>query len=178
MVKRLIKMEKGQMKIQQTAFMLLAVTLFFALVGLAFVSFQLSGVKKSATDLQEKNARLLVSKLAESPEFSCGEVYGTGKISCVDLDKVMKLKENQEIYQGFWGVSEISVRRIYPKMTGTVVCTPSNYPNCNVIEMRVGGRGGTFIPNYVALCRKDSENGRAYDKCEMGLLMVSYEDRQ
>src|SRR3989344_4038608 len=173
-----MKSKKSQMKIQQTAFMLLAVTLFFALVGLAFVSFQLSGIKKWATELQEKNARLTISKLANSPEFTCGEAFGTKGVSCVDMDKVMKLKENEATYKGFWGVSEISVRRIYPKTTGTVVCTPSKYPNCNVIEMRVGGRGGTFIPNYVSLCRKGVENGELYNKCEMGLLMVSYEDRQ
>ena len=172
------KHKKAQMKIQQTAFMLLAVTLFFALIGLAFVSFQLSGIKESVTELEEKNARLLVSKLADSPEFSCGESYGTKDISCVDMDKVMKLKENEATYKGFWGVSEIHVRRIYPKMSENVICTPANYPNCNVIEMRVGGRGGTFVPNYVSLCRKDANNGRTYDKCEMGLLMVSYEDRQ
>lgn len=166
------------MKIQQTAFMLLAVTLFFALVGLAFVSFQLSGIKESAADLEEKNARLLVSKLANSPEFSCGEAFGTAGASCVDLDKVMKLKENEATYSGFWGVSEINVRKIYPKMTEEVICTPAIYPNCNLIQIRAGGRGGTFVPNYVSLCRKASEEGRLYDKCELGLLMVSYEVRK
>src|SRR3989344_1876541 len=119
---------KAQMKIQQTAFMLLAVTLFFVLVGLAVVGFRLSGLKESATDLEQKNALLLVSKLANSPEFSCGESFGTRKTDCVDADKVMILKENEEKYQGFWGASNIEIKKIYPKINVEIKCSSmANY---------------------------------------------------
>src|SRR3989339_757807 len=71
---------RGQLKIQQMAFMLIAVTLFFALVGLFLIVFVFSGLKGSATALQEKNALLLVTKLANSPEFSCEDVFD-GEVS-------------------------------------------------------------------------------------------------
>jgi len=166
----------GQMKIQQTTFMLLAVTLFFAMVGLAFVGFKISGLKNEATDVKQLNAQLLVTKLANSPEFSCGNSYGTSKINCVDAEKVMALKQNQEDYKGFWGVSNIEIRKIYPKMNGNVECTSVNYPNCNIIRIYPGNVVGTYESNFVSLCRKDSSNGNFYNKCEMAKLLVSYQN--
>ena len=83
---------KAQLKIQQMAFMLIAVTLFFVLVGIFVLAFRLSNLQESAELLEEKNAMLLVTKLANSPEFSCGDAFGTSRTNCVDSDKVMALK--------------------------------------------------------------------------------------
>ncbi|HLC77547.1 MAG TPA: hypothetical protein VJH92_00290 [Candidatus Nanoarchaeia archaeon] len=167
--------KKSQMKIQQTAFMLLGVTLFFALVGMAFVGLKLSGMKGEANDLKKQNAQLLVSKLANSPEFSCGDSFYTSKSNCIDADKVMALKAQEVKYSGFWGTSNIEIRRIYPKTNGEVNCTKTNYPNCNIIALHAG-RVGTYEENFVILCRKEAKNGVSYDKCEMAKLMVSFEN--
>ena len=80
---RLKSHKKAQMKIQQTAFVLMAITLFFVLIGIFILVIRFSGLKESATELQEKNAMLLATKLANSPEFSCGEAFGNKKINCV-----------------------------------------------------------------------------------------------
>ena len=118
----MITKNKAQLKIQQMAFMLMAVTLFFALVGMFVLVIKFSGLKESASILEEKNALLLVTKIANSPEFSCGEAFGSAKINCIDADKVMMLKENIEKYKGFWGgETNIEIRKIYPK--GDVICT-------------------------------------------------------
>ena len=98
-----IKNKKAQMKIQQTAFLLIAITLFFVLVGILVLGFKVSDLRKSATLLEEKNAVLLVSKLANSPEFSCGNAFGSSRINCIDSDKVMMLKENIDRYVNFLG---------------------------------------------------------------------------
>lgn len=166
---------KGQMKIQQTTFMLIALTLFFVLVGLFVLSFRLTGLKQSADELEADNARLLVSKLANSPEFSCGGSFGTNRINCVDFDKAIALKENINLYRGFWGVDDIKIRIIYPESNSEVECTRSNYPNCNILSLISENVIGTYDSNFVALCRKEVENGNSYDKCGLALLMVSYE---
>jgi len=166
---------KAQMKIQQTAFMLIAITLFFALVGMAVLGFKFSDVKQSATELEARNAKLLVSKLANSPEFSCGEAYGN-MLHCVDADKVMMLKQNPDQYQFFWGVSNIEIRKLYPKTEGEIECTLSNYPNCNIIKFRQG-REGTYDGKFVSLCRKVQVDNRPVNKCELAELMVSYEKK-
>ena len=170
-----IKKARGQMKIQQTAFLLLAVTLFFVLAGLFALSFGLSNLKNTASALEEKNAMLLVSKLANSPEFSCGEAYGGNKVDCIDADKFMMLKEETLKYRDFWGVINIEIRKTYPKMNGEIECTRVNYPNCNVIKLgSTTASNFTSVENFVSLCRKESKGQEIYDKCELALLMVSY----
>ena len=159
---------KGQMKIQQMAFMLMAVTLFFVLAGMFILVFRFATLKESATTLEEKNALLLVTKIANSPEFSCGNSFGGGKIDCVDLDKVMALKGNIDKYDDFWGkdVSNIEIRQIYP--TGREsLCESDNYPDCNVIKVFSKEVTGNYLSNYVVLCRKEGTSKGIYDKCNI-----------
>ena len=169
--------KSGQLKIQQMAFMLMAITLFFVLVGMFVLVFRFSELKESATMLEEKNAMLLVTKLANSPEFSCGEAFGI-RINCIDADKVMMLKENIAKYAGFWGVAEIQIRKIYPD-NEDIICTSATYQNCGIIEVFL--KNVNSLPpasNFVSLCRKESYNGEIYDKCELAKLMVSSEDKR
>jgi len=165
--------KKGQLKIQQMALMLIAVTLFFVLVGLLVLSVSFSNLKESATILEEKNAMLLVSKIANSPEFSCGSSFGNTKLNCIDFDKAMVLKQNIEKYKGFWGVSNIEIRKVYPR--GDVVCNSGNYPDCSIIRLNEKEVSGFDLSNFVSLCRKESDNGEIYDKCELAKIMISYE---
>jgi hypothetical protein len=167
--------KKAQMKIQQMSFMLLGVFLFFALVGMIIVTVKFSGLKQSATDLKEQNAILLAAKLANSPEFSCGEVYGTQKTDCIDEDKIMMLKENIDKYTGFWGVSNIEIRRIYPKNNG-INCTISNYPNCDTIKLIEKPISGFDYSNFVTLCRKEKYENEVVNKCEMSRIIIRYEE--
>ncbi len=169
---------KGQLKIQQMAFMLMAITLFFVLAGMFVLVFRFSGLKEAATSIEEKNAMLLVSKLANSPEFSCGNAFGSNRINCVDADKVMMLKEKIGEYSNFWGVAEIKIRKIYPD-NGELVCTAANYQKCGVIN--VLSKEVNLLPatsNFISLCKKDSYNEGVFDKCELAVLIVSSEDKR
>jgi uncharacterized protein (UPF0333 family) len=169
--------KKGQLKIQQMAFMLMAITLFFVMVGMFVLVFRFSKLKESATILEEKNALLLVTKLANSPEFSCGASFGGNKINCIDSDKIMSLKDNIEKYSGFWGVAEIEIRKVYPNNEN--ICTTTNYQNCGIIKLF--SRKVNSLPpisNFVSLCKKEFYNDEVYDKCELALLMVSSEDKE
>lgn len=162
--------KKGQMKIQQMAFMLLAVTLFFALVGMFFLMIYLSGLRQSAEVLEERDAIALVSRLANSPEFSCGTAFGTTKLNCVDADKVLALQGSSDDYSDFWGVDGIEIRKIYPEEDR--ICTLDNYPNCGEIVIVDGGRTGVGVSNFVALCRNENLEGRAQVNCDLARLIV------
>ena len=166
--------KKAQLKIQQMVFMLLAVTLFFVLVGMFVLALRFSGLKNSATELEEKNAMLLVTRIANSPEFSCGSAFGKSRTNCIDADKVMMLKKNINKYDNFWGrETNIEIRKIYPE--GNVVCTQEKYPNCNLINLQ-SKKINVEHSNFVSLCRKDLVNGEVYDKCELAKIMISYKD--
>ena len=167
--------KRAQLKIQQTAFMLLAITIFFVLVGLFVLVFKIASIKETATILEEDNAMLLVSKLANSPEFACGNAFRTSKVDCIDADKIMILKQNSEIYEGFWGVSNIEIIKIYPKSDVDIECDTLTYPNCNIITIKKDDLTGYSVSNFVSLCRKESIEGSPYNKCELAKLIVSYE---
>ncbi len=169
--------KRGQLKIQQMAFMLIAITLFLVLVGMFVLVFKFSDLKATATELEERNAMLLASKLANSPEFSCGEAFGGEKINCIDADKVLVLKQGIEKYSGFWGVSNIEIRKIFPNLGEDIMCTLGNYPNCNIIRLRPGEITGFDASNFVSLCRKEVDETQIYDKCELAKIMVSYEKK-
>ena len=169
----MVKIKRAQLKIQQMAFMLIAVTLFFVFAGIFVLTVQLSNLKGTASSLDEQNAQLLVTKLANSPEFSCGDAFKNSKISCVDSDKVMILKENIDKYSNFWDVENIEIRKIYPE-SSEVECSLDNYPNCNVIKIR-GGNISAEYSNFVSLCRKDLIDGKTQDKCDIAKLIVSYQ---
>jgi len=173
----MVNSKKAQMKIQQMAFMLIGVFLFFGLVAMIVLTVKISGLKNSVSDLREQNSLLLVTKLASSPEFSCERAFGTEKTDCVDLDKVMMLKENIAKYSNFWGVKNIEIRRIYPE-NKNISCTTSIYPNCDTIQLMNKASTGYDKYNYVTLCRKAVYNGKIVNKCEMGILIVRWEEYQ
>jgi hypothetical protein len=169
--------KRGQMKIQQTIFMLVAVTLLFILVGVFFLSISMYNLKQTATNLEQQNAMLLVSKLANSPEFSCGNAFGTSRTSCIDFDKIMALKDRANDYSDFWGVAKIEIRKIYPS-EGSVVCDDTNYPNCDIVKILDNNvNSQPAVSTFVSLCRKEATDTKVYDKCELALLMVSSESK-
>lgn len=166
--------KRGQLKIQQMAFMLIAITLFFALVGVLILSVGVSNIREKASLLEQENAMLLVSRIANSPEFSCSNSAGGSEIACVDGDKVMILKNNIDKYSGFWDVESIEIRKIYPE-SDNKECTSSIYPDCNRITV-LEGEGGIGVSNFVSLCRKENFEGEVYNKCELAKVIISYED--
>jgi hypothetical protein len=154
----------GQMKIQQTAFMLIAVTLFFVLAGLFIFGLRFSNLKATSVMVEEENAMLLVTKLANSPEFACGTSFGASITNCVDGDKIMALKDHISDYDEFWGVAEIEIRTVYP--------------NSEVIK--IYSKGVNKLPassNFISLCWKQDSNSGVYSKCELARLLVSAEDK-
>lgn len=172
--------KKAQMKIQQMAFMIVAITIFFILVGLFALSFVFSGLDAKKQALDEQNALTLVTKLANSPEFSCESAYGTQKAACVDFDKALALKAKNESYYNFWGVDGIEILKIYPEPTIPLIkCTFSNYPNCDLLEIVVTkNHMGIAKESFITLCRKEGKGLGFYDKCELAKLIVRVENEK
>jgi len=168
-----LKNKKAQLKIQQMAMMLVALTLFFMLVFLFFISIKMASINKQAEELNRDEAVALVTKIASSPEFNFA-----GSSRGIDANKVLILKEKKE-YRNFWGIDGIIIEKIYPDYSGDdgendkedIECTKENYPECNKISLFTRG-DGEFVHSYVSLCRKELLEGNIYDKCEMAILQV------
>jgi hypothetical protein len=167
--------KKAQLKIQQMAFMLIAITIFFILAGMFILAIKYSSLQKDAEILRRENSMYLVSKIANSPEFSCGGAFGGDEIDCIDADKVMILKQSSEKYKDFWGIENIEIIKI-PSESNTL-CTLTNYPNCDRIQLFDKDTTGIGFSNFVSLCRKESFLGESYDKCDLAKVIISYESR-
>mgnify|MGYP001573404596 CR=1 FL=1 len=164
----MVKAEKGQMKIQQMAFMLMAVVLFFILAGLFWISIQYVQLHKDATRAEEEKAIIAASFLGESAEFACSENLGS---YCVDTDKLVVLKDKQA-YKNFWPYVYIELRKTGKEKE--IECNKANYPNCNLYKILDTGKKSTReARSFVALCRKEGE--LVYTKCELGELVIGYE---
>jgi hypothetical protein len=171
------KSKKAQLKIQQMMFMLMAVIFLFVLVGIFFLSIRLYNLQKSANLLQEENSMLLVSKLANSPELSCGNAFGGSRANCVDFEKALILSYKKD-YEDFWGgVAKIEIRKLYSD-SSDVLCSKENYPDCGLLK--VIDKSANVLPfssNFVALCRKEAVEEFIYDKCGLAVLLVAAEDK-
>ena len=167
-----MKSKKGQLRIQEMSFMIVAVIIFFVLVGLFAFSIIYSNLHKQATEITEGRTLSAITNLADSPEFTCGEP------NCVDADKLMGLigKKNYEKYWSFSSLSVVKSSGFNKSETEMIKCSLSNYPDCD--EFVVYNRGVVNekkISNFVALCRKEYENDYTYDKCGIAKLVAGSE---
>ncbi|MAG37775.1 hypothetical protein CMI45_00085 [Candidatus Pacearchaeota archaeon] len=161
---------RGQVKIQQMAFVLVALMIFFALVSLIFFKIKISDVREGAVDLKEEEAKELVRKLAGSPEFSF--TASSDCSNCIDLDKTLMLSERQ-VYDGFWNLDYLAVERVFPSEEEE--CSRQNYPDCNKIEIIGEGDSGAVFSDFVSLCRWEQSGEKGYFKCEIGRILASGE---
>jgi hypothetical protein len=125
--------KRGQIKIQQMAFMLVALVIFFAMVGLIYVGLSLNSLKKSAQGLQDVEAIEIAKKIASSPELAFTSLSMSDCSSCVDLEKALMLKEIIN-YKSFWNLNYLMIEKVYPNQTD-VECTRYNFPDCSKITI-------------------------------------------
>ncbi len=176
---REMKDKKAQMKIQQMAFMIVAVVVLLVMVGMFVLNIRHANLKQTASELNKQNAVLLASKIANSPEFSCGTAYGIQRSNCVDFDKVMIVKNNLWKYEDFWGISNLEIMIIHDDFRGRdgiTPCTMENYPNCNNIVLIDKPISGNDISSFVTICRKENlGHSEPEELCRLGKIFVRYE---
>lgn len=159
--------KKGQMKIQEMAFVLVAIVVFFALVALVYLSIRLSTLEGDVTAQREEGAKELVRKLSDIPEFSWAACSG-----CVDMDKALILKDKTS-YKNMWDLDYLMIEKVYPNRT-RVECTRANYPDCSTVTIiNDTGYYGSPTSTFVALCEFEAVGG--YTKCELGKIYASAE---
>ena len=163
---------KSQFKIQQMVFMLLAVFLFFILVGLFWITLQSRGLQKQSAELEQEKTITISQFLSSSSEFSCANEDRY----CIDTDKLLILQE-KEIYKEFWPVAFITVRKLDGKPEEKE-CTNENYPDCNIYKVYENNKieyKGSGIGSYTALCRYEKISGYPTKICDIGKLIIGYE---
>tara|TARA_Y100000034_G_C6883009_1_gene404945 strand:+ start:1438 stop:1959 length:522 start_codon:yes stop_codon:yes gene_type:complete len=160
--------KKGQLKIQQMAFVLVATMIFFAIVAIFYVSIKSSSIRENVSDLREDEIIEVVRKISGSPEFlwnfeDCN--------SCIDFDKVLMLKE-RDSYKNYWGgISLLQISRVYPRFD-TEECELKTYPECNRLTL-VEEENIQAHEAFVSLCWYDGVLEQ--NKCELGKVIMGFE---
>lgn len=161
---------KGQLKIQEMAFVLVAIFIFFGLAALLFFTVSLGKLKGDVGDLQDEQAKQLALQLANTPEFSWTDETCP---NCIDSLKALLLKDHKDVYLQYWGMDYLVIETLYPNKSGE--CTLQNYPNCRTITLANStAYYGTPATAYVAICRHEKiSSGGSYPTCELGLIHAS-----
>ena len=160
--------KKAQFRIQQMAFMIVAVFFFFILVGVAYISYQYNAINQKYQELQKEEAMRSLQILTNMPEIGCSQDY-----MCIDEDKIYALtvkKGYGNTY--FWPIASIRVYKIYPAFENqNIISCPA--PNCNYYDIYDSGQKNVQeYATYVSLCKKVREGGYTFDRCEIGKLSV------
>lgn len=155
--------KKAQHRIQQMAFMLVALFIFMILAGMFFLWLYLNNIRKEAATLEENRAIIVAQFISKTPEFGCGD-------NCIDTDQIMLLR-NRSFYNNFWDFKSIEVRRVYPAGGGKK-CTFEIYPNCDIYTLFDASGDVKKVSSFVALCRKEVYKGSVMKRCELGKLVV------
>jgi hypothetical protein len=172
---RKIKLKNNaQLKIQETAFMLIALILFFVLVILFVMSIVYKNLYQKANDLAQERTLSAITNLAGTSEFICPG----SKTNCVDEDKVMALKDKKS-YNEFWAFSSLYIIKssgFSKDEKEFKECNLGNYPDCDIIRIYDKGiKSETLISSFVALCRREYENNYPYEKCDIAKLIAGTE---
>jgi hypothetical protein len=162
-----VKMKKAQLKIQEMAFMLMAVIIFFVMAGMFFLVIMYNDMHNQANILEKEKAVSTVVNLADTPEFSCGHL-------CLDADKLIVMT-NRAGYENFLPITSLVVIKI-SKDEERIECSEKNYPYCNYFKVFDKGiENEQGVETFVSLCRKEKTGGYVYDKCELGRIIVGFE---
>ncbi len=149
--------KKAQFKIQQMAFMLVAVIVLFGFVLIFFTRLQLGTIEKSASEIRREQAINMLHNIAAMPELRCSS---GSEINCIDKAKLqgfMKVKSN---YYPMWKnafISKVKIEQFYPKGQEYILYTGTSYEST------------MSYSTYIPLCEQEM-----YDfNCTIGKITVS-----
>jgi hypothetical protein len=153
-------MKKGQLKIQEMAFVLLALVLL-SMIGLVFV-LRISSQKltESAQDIKTAQTMSMVEKVANTPEFECF-CKPSCRSNCMDEDRVNSFKSIQgnqkEII--FHEISNIKIIRVYPEGADLMVYDSGKQSNASSYS------------TFINLCKYETIGEYQYN-CDVAMIVV------
>jgi hypothetical protein len=154
-------MKKAQMKIQEMAFVLLALVLLAIIGFIFFLKLSQNKLVESATDIKTQTTLSLLEKLANLPELEC-YCKPSCKANCMDKDKVNSLKTmlqtNKNLESLFQGLSSLKVKQIYPPENEIVIYTSRTPSNASSYQ------------TFINLCQYDT--GRYSYDCNMAMIIA------
>jgi len=156
-VKHKMIARKAQIKIQETAFVLLAIVLLFSIVFLFYFKIHSLDIAKRATASKEERALSMLDKIASMPEISCSSYIGERTESiCIDKDKLIVFKDMRNYKQMWTGLKEVSISEVYPMIDKYVIYSADNTEK-------------QTYNNFISLC----EQQQTGYSCTIGIISIA-----
>jgi hypothetical protein len=153
----------GQLKLQEMAFVLVALVFLAGITLLFYVSVRTGGVAGEARELAEAGAIGTIAHLPGVPGL------GGPCPHCLDLDTLFVItllnRSADSLHQ--WDLDYLQFVRA--GRNGT--CTPVNYPDCATLTLTGTQAYGTATRAFVAACFWDGAS--AHERCELGVVYAS-----
>jgi len=115
-----IRSKKGDVRMQEMAFVLLAIVLLAAIVFVFSIRLQSSKIMQVSESLNQQRALSLRDKIASLPELKCA------RMPCIDEDRA-EMMQNYKLDDLFYGLSGAKIIKIYPS-GGEIVLYKSGRP--------------------------------------------------
>ena len=171
-----MKQRKSQLQIQEMAFVLVGLILFFALLMLFFAVFQQAKIKSLAEQVRREETVAKLHTIINMPEFSCREAFCIDEEKLIAFSQIDKLKI--EKYQQKFDKANIvliKVERVWPLQPGQTQtqCDNSNRPpNCgyHVIYNNTAGKNYEGHSTFVPMCYHSDGL-----RCDVGKIVVAFE---
>jgi flagellar basal body-associated protein FliL len=156
MKNKINKNKKAQLKIQEMAFVLVAVIILFGFVLIFFTRFQLGTIQQSAAEIRREQAINMLHTIAAMPELRCSS---GSEINCIDKSKLDGFMKIRNKYNEFWKnafITKVKIEEFYPQGKEYIIYS---------------GEDGSSVSysTYIPLCEQQT-----YDlKCIIGKITVS-----
>lgn len=162
-----IKNKQGQVKIQEMAFVLVAVVFLFAIIFLFFARFQASQTKGMVEQLRELRTITMLRVVASLPELRCSSSFGSAtEIACIDKDKLAVFDTDSRLrarYENLWApafITKIAIDEVYPQGR-----------NYKVYEKTIPSTASTVTySTYIPLCE---ETNTRRSKCVIAKIKIT-----
>jgi hypothetical protein len=162
------KRRSAQFQIQQMAFMIIALFIFFAIAGIFMLNISLGGLKEDAQELKADKAISFLATIPQMTEFT----YGGNCINCLDRDKLRVFHNHSTEYKEFFPLDSLKAIRVYPEPTNFL---PDGNPECPSTDCLVlFNSTNSSIQEYatfVPVCEKSRALGMISEQCEVWKLV-------
>lgn len=157
--------KSAQMKIQQMTLMIIAVFIFFIIVGLFIAKINFRGLDETTSNLQREETLAAVSFITGMTELSCNSKSS----NCLDGDK-LEVMSSRSNYKDLWPIASLEIYKIHPFVSKEIMCPAVD---CNYYKVfEISQNQTTKVSTYINICYKRMEDSRVYDKCEIAKILV------
>ena len=145
---------KAQLKIQEMAFVLLALAVLAMIAFIFYMRLQASSLERAGEETKQQTAISLLGKIAALQELRCEK----GEI-CIDEDKA-NIAKTKNLANLFQGLKKVEVKRIYPAGSDLVIWQAGS------------GQGNQSYSTFISLCKQEKAGTYVEWKCGISLLEV------